>query len=165
MKNYDLAADEVILYTGSVSRDDIKGTMDMTLTSKKIVFEQKKVNKISLFKSETTIEVVDNVALDTIKTFNGKVQIQQKGNGVYIQTVDENFTIDFYSKIEAIKFMTKITDAVTGTTITERGSEKVKETFNKVDDVLGINTRDTIKGVIENGIAGSLLKGIKKDKK
>lgn len=47
----------------------------------------------------------------------------------------------------------------------DRGSEKVKDAFNKVDDVLGFNTRDTIKGVIENGVAGTLLKGIKKHKK
>ena len=165
MKNYDLADDEVILYSGSIYRDDIKGTMDMTLTSKKIVFEQKKLKKINIFKSETTIEVVDSVELETIKMFNGKAQIQQKGNGVYIQTINKNFTINFESKIEVLKFITKITDVITGTTITERGSEKVKETFNKVDDVLGFNTRDTIKGVIENGITGTLLKGIKKDKK
>ena len=37
--------------------------------------------------------------------------------------------------------------------------------MSTVDDVLGFDTRDTIKGVLENGIAGTLLRGIKKTKK
>lgn len=164
MKNYDLAPNEVILYNDTVDRDDIKGRLNLTLTSKKIIFEQSKVNRISIFKSETKIEIVDTIDLENIKVFNGKNQIQQKGNSVYIQTIDKNFTINFDNKINTIKFLTKINDAITKTTLTERGSEKVKETLNKVDDVLGINTRDTIKGVLENGIAGSLLKGVKKNK-
>ena len=33
------------------------------------------------------------------------------------------------------------------------------------DDVLGFDTRGTVKGVIENGITGTLLKGIKRKDK
>lgn len=103
--------------------------------------------------------------LETIKIYNGKVQIQQKGLNVYVQTTKSNYTIKFNSIIESMKFVTNITDAITETTISERGTQKVKGAFNKMDDVLGFNTRHTIKVVIENGITGTLFKGIKKNKK
>ena len=48
--------------------------------------------------------------------------------------------------------------------MSDRGVKKVKNAFDKVDDVLGFDTRGTVKGVIENGITGTLLKGIKKEK-
>lgn len=61
---------------------------------------------------------------------------------------------------KANKFVTKVVNTITGTTTTERGADKIKGAINAVDDVLGIDTRDTLKGVIENGIAGTLIKGI-----
>ena len=38
--------------------------------------------------------------------------------------------------------------------MSDRGVKKVKNAFDKVDDVLGFDTRGTVKGVIENGITG-----------
>ena len=35
--------------------------------------------------------------------------------------------------------------------MSDRGVKKVKNAFDKVDDVLGFDTRGTVKGVIENG--------------
>lgn len=35
MDNYDLELDEVVLYKNSVYRDDIKGSLNLILTSKK----------------------------------------------------------------------------------------------------------------------------------
>ena len=59
-----------------------------------------------------------------------------------------------------MKFVTKVTDVITNKTLTDRSFDKVKETFEKVDDVLGFDTRSTVKGVLENGIGGTLFKGI-----
>ncbi len=162
MNNYELEEDEVVLYEGSVVRDDIKESTNLILTSKKMIFEQSKSIKIGLLKTKNETIVIDTVMLETIKIYNGKIQVQQKGSNVYVQTTKNNFTIAFNGVMEARKFLTKITDAITGTTISERGTEKVKETLNKVDDVLGFNTRDTIKGVIENGITRSVFKRNKK---
>ena len=67
--------------------------------------------------------------------------------------------------LKANKFVTKVIDTITGTTITERSTSKIKGAINTVDDVLGIDTRSTLKGVVENGITGTLLKGIKNKKK
>ena len=66
--------------------------------------------------------------------------------------------------LEAKKFAGKIVDAVTGTTIAQRSSEKIKGGFNMVDDTLGFDTRGTIKGLLENGVKKTLLNGIGKKK-
>ena len=55
-------------------------------------------------------------------------------------------------------------NAVTGTTLAQRGSDLIKDAFTIVDDTLGLDTRETIKGVLENGIKGTIWNGIKKRK-
>ena len=165
MNNNELAVDEVILYENLVFVDDLQNSSKLILTSKKMIFEKIKTIKIGLFKTKAESIITDIITLETVKIYNSKAQIKQKNSDVYIQTTEKNFTIKFNGIIEARKFVTKVTDAITGMTIFKRGTEKVKGTFDTVDDVLGFNTRDTIKGVIENGVAGSLLIGIKKRKK
>lgn len=66
--------------------------------------------------------------------------------------------------IEARKFTGKIVDAVTGTTLAKRSSNKIKDAFTMVDDTLGLDTRGTIKGVLEKGVKGTILNGIGKKK-
>ena len=163
MNNYELASDEVILMESDIFRSDLDGMFHLVLTSKKMIYQS--IPKKGLFKSKN--EEIENyfITLDKVKTYNGKVQVHQKGEEVSIQTIENNFTISFDGVIEAMKFVTKITDAITGTTISDRGTEKVKKAFNKVDDVLGFDTRGTVKGVIETGITGTLLTGIGKRKK
>ena len=58
----------------------------------------------------------------------------------------------------------KIVDAVTGTTLTKRSSNKIKDAFTMVDDTLGLDTRGIIKGVLEQGVKGTILNGIGKKK-
>lgn len=38
--NYELLADEVVLYEGAVTNKNYKGTLQLTLTSQKIIFEK-----------------------------------------------------------------------------------------------------------------------------
>ena len=154
MENYELAEDEVILLTTEVYYDDVEDKLLLTLTSKKIIIEKVEIKK-----------VINIVNISDIKLYNNKVQVPQKNTEVYIQTIKNNFTIKFDNAIEAVKFVTKVTDVVTGTTMSDRGVKKVKNAFDKVDDVLGFDTRGTVKGVIENGITGTLLKGIKRKDK
>lgn len=163
MDNYELAPDEVILFDDDVSRDDFNERLHLTLTSKKMIFEQT-ITK-GFFKPQTEPKLIDTIMLDSIKIYNGSVQVQTKRSDVYIQTTENNFIIMFDSKIEAMKFTNKIIDTLTGTTMSKRGADKVRDMMSTVDDVLGFYTRDTIKGVLENGIAGTLLRGIKKTKK
>ena len=87
-----------------------------------------------------------------------------QGSEVEVQTVEQNLTIVFSGMIEARKFTGKIVDAVTGTTLAKRSSNKIKDAFTMVDDTLGLDTRGTIKGVLEKGVKGTILNGIGKKK-
>lgn len=158
MANFELQADEVILYEGAVSTNIHKGNLLMTLTSQKIVLEREK----GLFKKER--ELVDTLLLEEVKFYNDAPQIKQKGSAVDVQTSSENITITFSGMIEARKFTGKIVDAVTGTTLAKRVSDKTKDAFNMVDDTLGLDTRGTIKGILEKGVKGTILNGIGKRK-
>lgn len=42
MANYELQPDEVILYEGTVNCKEYKGNLQLTLTSRKIIFEKEK---------------------------------------------------------------------------------------------------------------------------
>jgi len=159
MKNYELESNEVILLEDVVSHSDFKGSLHLTLTSLKMIFEKEK----GLFKKEK--ELIEIINLEDVKIYNEKAQVSQKGAEVTIQTTNKNIKLTFEGMLKANKFVTKVIDTITGTTVTERSTNKIKGAINTVDDVLGIDTRGTIKGVVENGITGTLLKGIKKQNK
>ncbi len=159
MGNYELLADEVVLYEGSVTSKNYKGTLQLTLTSQKIIFEKEK----GLFKKER--ELIDIIPLETVKIYNDAAQVKQKSDTVEVQAVDKNITIVFSGMLEARKFTGKIVDAVTGTTLARRSSDKIKGAFNMVDDTLGLDTRGTIKGFLENGVKGTLIHGLGKKSK
>ncbi len=158
MANYELQAEEVVLYEGAITCKAYKGNLLMTLTSKKVVFEKEK----GLFKKEC--ELVDIIPLESVKFYNDAAQIKQKGSEVEVQTVEKNLTIVFSGMLEARKFTGKIIDAVTETTLAKRSSNKIKDAFTMVDDTLGLDTRGTIKGVLEQGVKGTILNGIGKKK-
>ena len=158
MANYELMADEVVLYEGVVTSKNYKGTLQLILTTQKIIFEKEK----GLFKKER--ELIDILPLETVKVYNNAAQVKQKGDTVEVQTVDKNIAIVFSGMLEARKFTGKIVDAVTGTTLARRSSDKIKDAFNIVDDTLGLDTRGTIKGFLENGVKGTIINGLGKKK-
>ncbi|MCF2617929.1 hypothetical protein JQM68_12110 [Oscillibacter valericigenes] len=158
MATFELQSDEVVLYEGTATCKTYKGNLQLTLTSQKLVFEKEK----GLFKKER--ELVDIIPLESVKFYNDAAQIKQKGSEVEVQTIEKNLTIVFSGMLEARKFTGKIIDAVTGTTLAKRGSNIIKGAFSMVDDTLGLDTRGTIKGVLENGVKGTLLNGIGKKK-
>ena len=158
MTNFELLANEVVLYEGIVTSKNYKGSLQLTLTSHKIVLEKEK----GIFKKER--ELVDVIMLETVKFYNNAAQIKQKNDTVEVQTTDKNIALVFSGMLEARKFTGKIVDAVTGTTLAKRSSDKIKDAFGMVDDTLGLDTRGTIKGILENGVKGTLLNGIGKKK-
>ena len=158
MTNFELLADEVVLYEGIVTSKNYKGSLQLTLTSHKIVLEKEK----GIFKKER--ELVDVIMLETVKFYNNAAQIKQKNDTVEVQTTDKNIALVFSGMLEARKFTGKIVDAVTGTTLAKRSSDKIKDAFGMVDDTLGLDTRGAIKGILENGVKGTLLNGIGKKK-
>lgn len=159
MGNITLLEDEVILYEGTATSNNYKGNLKITLTSYKIIIEKEK----GVFNKE--IELLDTLLLEDVKMYNDVAQIKQKGNTVEIQTKAKNVTFSFSGMLEARKFTGNAINAVTGTTLAKRGSNKVKNAFEMVDDTLGLDTRGTIKGILEQGVKGVILNGIKKGKR
>lgn len=158
MDNYQLQPDEVVLFETTATSNTYKGNVQLTLTSQKLVVEKEK----GLFKKER--ELIDIISLDTIKYYNGAAQIKQKGASAEVQTTDKNLVLTFSGMIEARKFVGQIMNAATGTTLAKRGSDKVKDAFSLVDDTLGLDTRGIVKGVLENGVKGTLINGFVKKK-
>ena len=158
MKNYELLDDEVVLFEGTVTSSNYKGFLILTLTSQKIILEQEK----GLFKKTT--ELIDMIELSAIKLYNDVAQIKQHGSDVEIQATSSNIKLSFSGLLEARKFTGKAIDAVTGTTLAKRVSDKTKNAFEIVDDTLGLDTRSTIKGVLDKGVKGVLWSGIGKNK-
>ncbi|MFR1758443.1 MAG: hypothetical protein ACLSX2_01985 [Christensenellaceae bacterium] len=153
MGNYELLADEVVLYEGAVTSKNYKGTLQLTLTSQKIIFEKEN----GVFKKERGL--IDILPLETVKVYNGAAQVKRKGNTVEVQTIDKNIVIVFAGVLEARKFISNAVNAVTGTTLAHRSSDKIKDAFNIVDDTLGIDIRGTIRGFLENGVKGTIING------
>ena len=158
MGNAILLEDEVVLYEGTVTSNEYKGDLKITLTSYKIIIEKEK----GFFKKE--IELLDMISLESIKLYNEVAQIKQKGNLVEIQTIEKNITLSFSGLLEARKFTGRAVNATTGTTLAKRSSDKVKCAFDMIDDTLGLDTRGTIKGILEQGVKGTIINGIKKQK-
>lgn len=157
--NYIIQANEVVLYEGTVTSKDYDGSVILMLTSQNLVIEKetgtfKKVRKL-----------YEQINLADVKIYNGKAQVKQRVNSVDIQTVKKNITFEFPGFLEGRKFTSKIIDAVTGTTIAQRASDKTKNAFELVDDTLGFDTRGTVKSVLEQGIKGTIINGIGKKKK
>lgn len=158
MANFELLADEVVFYQGVITSKNYKGSLQLTLTSHKIILEKEK----GVFKKER--ELVDIIMLETVKFYNNAAQIKQRNDTVEVQTTEKNITLVFSGMLEARKFTSKIVDAVTGTTLAKRSSDRIKDAFGMVDDTLGLDTRGIIKGILENGIKGTHLNGIGKKK-
>lgn len=135
MEKQIIADDEVILLEYDVTRDDIKGNLHLTLTSKKILFEQKMIK--GLIKKQEIKKLVDSIELSHIKIYEGNVQAIQNNQSVSIQTLEENIVVTFSTKNEASKFVSKVVDTTTGTTKVKRLMNKVKKVREDFDETLG----------------------------
>ena len=83
MNNYELASDEVILYENTIIEVESKDNAKLILTSKRIILEKNKIIKKGFFKTESATVNSETYMLENIKSFNGKLQVQQKNSDVY----------------------------------------------------------------------------------
>ncbi len=157
--NYSLDNDEVILLESEVGYNRNIVNDYVTLTNKKMILESQK----GIFKKRK--ELIEIINLDDIKIYNNEVQCKAKGFDVNIQTVNKNIKLTFNGLINPQKLATKITDVLTNTSLSTRGSNKVKKAIDTIDNATGLESREILKGVLENGIKGTLLHGFKKNKK
>lgn len=157
MTNYKLQPNESVLYQGNVSLEKRNGSAELILTNLNLVF----VITIKKFLAKSQIEV-ETHPIEEIKFYNNIPQIKQKNTHVEIFLTCDEIAVSFESIFEAGKFVNTALRLLTGKTMAERGADKVKGAVGLVDDTLGINTIGTVKNVLENGIAGSLLGGLGK---
>ena len=109
MSNITLLEDEVVLYEGTATSNEYKGSLHITLTSYQMVIEKEK----GFFKKE--IELVDTISLEDIKTYNDVAQIKQKGGSVEIQTKAKNITLSFSGMFEARKNVSQVAQKLRNT--------------------------------------------------
>ena len=157
MTNYNLQQNETILYQGNVSLEKRAGTVEMMLTNINLVF----VITTRKFLSKSQVDV-ETYPIDEIKIYNNVPQIKQKNSRVEIYLTCGEIVANFESMFEASKFANAALRLITGKTMAERSADKFKGAVNLVDDTLGINTVETVKNVLENGITGTLMGGFGK---
>jgi len=154
MEYYKLGENESPLFKCDCS-DELK----IILTNLNFVFIN--INKRLLHSDEAVVEVIPK---EDVKFYNEKPQIKQQGSLVEMYFKHQEKSVTFNSRMDAYKFVHTANELLTGHTMAERGAAKVKDGITLVDDTLGFSTVDTVKGVIENGVIGSIFGGIGKKK-
>ena len=163
MDNYLLSPDEFTIFEEDVSWKGKYGTSHLILTNLAIVFTRRFREGKAFHKTWQTS--VDVFPLENLKMNNGSPQIRQVLTEVNIQMTNVYLEIAFNGIGSARKFASLLRENVTGKAVAERGADKVKGAIGLVDDTLGINTVETVKGFVENGVVGTVVGGIKGRKK
>ena len=171
MEHYQLQSDETVLYKGNVVKVDkckkesfmesfsVSPITELILTNKNIVLTTR--TKKMFAKEQFNVEIF---SLADIKIYENMPQIKQNKISVEIYLIYGEIYLNFYSTLEAVKFYQGVIQVLTGKSLATRGAEKVKGGIKLVDDTLGINTVDTVKGVLENGLAGTFFSGLRRSK-
>jgi len=155
MKDYNLQPNEVLLYKGDAYRTGTnKGHVELLFTNLFLVLI---IRSKKLFSKEEVY--VETYPVQEIKMYSDVPQIKQESCHVELYFSHGEEAFDFSEKSEARKFVNIAFKLLTGKTIATRGAEKFNGAVGVVDKALGINTVDTVKNVLENGVVGSVLGG------
>ena len=157
MEEYVLQSDEVVLFKG----DAFYGNQG---TSCEII--QTNINLIVIFKTKKmfrkeNVEIV-TFPMDGIKYFKDAPQVKQKGSAVELSFSNAEVLLAFSSKSSANHFFRSVMEALTEDAIPPRAVGIVKDAIGVVDNTLGINTVETVVGVMGKGVAGTILGEITK---
>lgn len=154
MENYQLKADEVVLYKGNVTLNGFEEVTQLILTNYNVVF----ITKSNIDNQE--IINVETFLVADIKIYKEVPQVKRNGLNVEIYFTTGEKEFNFASKSELNKFIKEITELITGKTKTERKVSQVKDTIDFIDNTFGIDTVDLVSTAIKNGAIASLGKGI-----
>lgn len=145
MNNYQLENDEVILFEGLVTVEELKSEVKFTLTSKKMKFEKEK----GIFKRK--LKTIDIIPLTNIKVYKENVQVKQNKENVMIQTINKNITLSCANMSEAKNIAEEIINIKTGSNKFNRNSKKATKIVKNVGNV--------VKGVGEVVVAVGAIAG------
>lgn len=162
MDYYDLQPNESLLYKSSgrlVNKNEKYLESLSTNTNTELILTNLHLIMIKKSKKLFAKEQVEHeiYPVGEIKVYNETPQIKQDNTRVEIFLISGEKVIDLFSKHEVRKFINKAYDLLTGKSTAVRGAGKVKGAVNLVDNALGINTVNTIKNVVENGVVSSVL--------
>lgn len=165
MADYTLKHDEVRLFKGSGTlrgQDTAKFTETVTyeliLTNQNIVIIKTISKMFSKPRNEVSVYPVE-----TIKVYNGEPQVKQNRYDVEVFLTTGEIRFGFSSTNDAHSFVDEVFLLITGKSASDHAADravnKVKKGIGRADDALGISTVGTVKTVLENGIARTLLGG------
>lgn len=146
MEYYNLREDESVLYIGEAYK--IKQVILTNLNLITVIVKKPYSKKSPL---------IDIYPVDKIKIYKDVPQIKTNDCTAEIYLTTKELKLTFFSKGELNKFVNAAFELITGKDAFSRNTDKVKNAVDAVDNSLGINTIETVKNVVENGVSGSLL--------
>ncbi len=158
MEALHLQENETVLYKKEncimlqKDRQRTTASSELVLTNLNLIL----IHRIPKLFSHDQIDI-EKYPIENLKIYQGIPQIKQNGTCVEIYLLSHEISINLRSAIEAKKFINKAYELITGKSFSERTANKVKSGFDLVDDTLEMDTRDTLKNVIKNGVFSTLL--------
>lgn len=147
MSNYNLLADEVVLYKGIAKRQSSEnGQVEVLLTNLNIV----------LIDTIDDVTSVETLPIATLKIYKGIPQVKHKGLNVEMYFTSGEQYLTFANRVEIHKLVKAIYELVTGKTQFERGALKVKKGIETTNDTLGIDTVETVRNAVLIGLGASI---------
>lgn len=157
MVQYTLAHDEAVLFKGSATFDGSGVSSAVILTNFNLV----QITRTKKLFAQEKIDILTYPS-DEIKVFNDTPQVKQLGGKVEMYFKNHQLILDFGNILIARKFVGVVYDFVSGTTEAQRNAKKVRGAVGVIDTALGINTIDTVAGLLGKTAPGAILGGLAK---
>lgn len=109
----------------------------------------------STYDGETNYEE-RKIPLSEIKIFEGQPQVKFYNETIELYLLNEVFAIIIQDKKQAKEFVSTINKQLTGKSAYERNTEKVGKAIGVIDKAFGINTVESMKEIITNGIGSKI---------
>lgn len=156
MDGYVLQPHEVVLFKGEANVNQNKSRSQVLLTN---------LNLVQITKSNVGSEEPEEISLfpsNEIKMFNNLPQVRQIGGSAEIYFYTAVLNIDFRNLLTAMNFVKAVYDLVTGKSAGQRGAEAFRGAVGVVDTALGINTVETVSGIIGKSTPGAIFGSLAK---
>lgn len=148
MNNYNFDQDEVLLFRcDAYVADDTKCLYRLLVTNKYIVL----MPYNNTYDEQTSYEQ-RKYPLSDVKIFEEQPQIKFYNDTVEVYLLNEVLVLIIQDKKQSKEFASTIFKQLTGKSAYERNVEKVGQSIGVIDKTFGINTVQSVKEIISNGI-------------
>lgn len=147
MEHYTLQEDEVVIYKADAfTKEKRSAQIELILTNFFFVFIKK--TKKLFGKYDVSVETFP---IESVKQYNEQYQIRQTDRVVDCYFTNDVKTVEFSSKGQAHKFVSKAIEFLTGKHAFFRGIDKTKKVIGELDDSLGIDTVGIVSFIATKG--------------